>query len=271
MSKIPKRLFKDMPLEGDLEMSFAAKKAGLFSLPQPDPNDPRFSAFFIELDANTQYFKAYGNSSHYMDIASSLISGASVKAWRQWAIEETKPIGPTRRTAFINSVADGQTSAMIKEIDALMLRLLRHHFPGPGGNEDIDAVPYLGAMEVFAKDQLPVDNDRLTRVGGGGDDVSHHRMDGFGMWFHWAAVFDSARFIPNGGGETPYRTLLVAAAAFGSAFDSAFRKRGKTRSVYKDDEPTNQLLRTDVMSWIADAEAASAQARELCRIFLKPA
>lgn len=267
MSKAPKSLFRDAEPEIQLEYLTEDIATSSFQLSDPDPSDPRFSAFFIDLDAQTQYHEAYGNPSHYMDISLSLIRGPAVKAWQRWARRENHPDGPARRSAFIKAASVPETAADVLEIDEMMHKLLLKHFPDDEEENGIDASPYLGAMELFAKDQLPADQDRLQRVGGGGEDVSHHRMDGFGMWFHWAAVYDCARFAPNGGGENSYRSLMVGAAAFGSAIDSAFRQRARTRAEYKNDEATNQLLRTEVMSWIQDGEAASAQARELFRIF----
>jgi hypothetical protein len=228
----------------------------------------RYASFFRDLDSYTQYSQFYRPELNgvYMDLVINVLFPGPIDAWEQFVRDEMTPRAPASLTRLQNAIAAPAATDALKQIDDLLRSLLHAHFPGSGSSEfDLDA--YVRAVEAFARDLLPVDEDRLRRVGGGGDDVSHHRMDDPSMWFKWGAAVDCAAMLDGDGGLTPSRVAYLGAAAFGSAMDCTFRARGKTRPEYHSDAATETLLRNDVRVWVRDPALARAQVRDLYRVF----
>jgi hypothetical protein len=228
-----------------------------------------YAAYFRDLDSYTQYSEYYRPElkGFYMNLVINVLFPGPIAAWETFANKEMTSEGPAALGTLQNSIAEPDATDALKEIDGLLRTLLETHFPGSGPNApDIDA--YIAAVEAFARDELPIDQDRLNRVGGGGDDVSHHRMDDPSMWFKWAAAVDCASMLDSEGGVTPARALYLGAAAFGSAMDCTFRSRGRTRPEYHADAATETLLREQVQAWVRDGDMARAQVRELYRVFV---
>jgi hypothetical protein len=180
----------------------------------------RYAAFFRDLDSYTQYWEYYRPelNGHFMNLAINVLFPGPIDAWESFARDENTAQGPASLQRLKNAITDPDAADALRQIDTLLRQLLETHFPGHGSDAlDIDA--YVEAVEAFARDRLPVDDDRLRRVGGGGDDVSHHRMDDPSMWFKWAAGADCAAMLEGEAGLTLVRAVYIGAAAFGSAMD----------------------------------------------------
>lgn len=229
----------------------------------------RYAAFFRDLDSYTQYWQFYRPELRglYMNLVVQILFPGPIAAWETFVSKEKTAEAPAALTALNNAIAKPDASDALRQIDGLLTKLLGVHFPGPSAGT-LDTTAYLTAIEAFARDRLPVDQDRLARVQSGGDDVSHHRMDDPSMWFKWAAAVDCAAMLEGATGMTSPRTAYLGAAAFGSAMDCVFRARGKTRPEYHPDSATETLLRGQAASWVRDGDAARAQARELFRVFI---
>jgi hypothetical protein len=249
-------------------------KEALQQVPPPPGDLEKYAAFFRDLDSYTEYWDLYRpeTNGRYMDAAIATF-GAPLQSWTAYALKENSAQAPALLAKLKAALAVAENAQALRTIDELLLMLLQRHFPGPAEGQ-IEAGAYVNAVEGFARDVLPPDPDRLARTPS--DDsryayAGRHRMDGAVMWFNWAGVLDCVDLLDGDAAFTPHRTVQIAAAAFGSAMDYAFRGqvgfRGKTRPEYKPDEPTVVLLRSQVKSWIADGTLARGQARELFRIF----
>jgi hypothetical protein len=239
----------------------------------PGPVDATFD-FFVELDARTQYFQLYGNTPKYLVMYGKL--GVATQKWVALCQAATDQERSAARSALMIELSKPEVTAAVDGLDGMLRELLVTHFTGePGG---LDSDRYLTVVEAFARDVLPVDEDRWNRFHTANpddtttakDDVARHRMDGPFMWFVWASVVDAAALLSSDGGlEDTARAAQLAGCALGSAMDFVFRDpaRGKTRPEYRPDAATLNLLRASGRAWASDLTQASTQVRDLCRIF----
>jgi hypothetical protein len=246
------------------------------------PVEGATSAFFVDLDAYTQYFDVYDlvPDARYMGMYGVL--GGVIAAWNR--VAET--VDPAAHAAALQTlrarVQEPQSAQALQGLDAMMVALVRQHFPSGSG---VDADGYLDVVEAFGRDVLPPDPDRLARVLALDPDdprkdmAERHRMDGASMWFTWAAVVDCASLLsesdPSLAPGQEARTLMLAGCAAGSAFDFVFRAkpgdpRGRTRPEYTPDLATLSLLRSSARAWAADLDEARSNARDLHRIAVSP-
>jgi hypothetical protein len=240
----------------------------------PPPSDPaKATAFFTDLDSYTEYWDVYRPElkGKYMKEVGVLFGG-SLKKWFALALGEHSPEAAALLQQLTESIAEPAAVSALSSIDDLLFGLLRKHFPGAGA-DDIDFAEYVSAVEWFARDLLPPDDDRLGRVPQDDDRYAfagRHRMDGASMWFSWAGVVDCVAILQGDAGLKPHRAAQIAASAFGSAMDFTFRGqsgfRGKTRLEYRADEATAIVLRDQVQAW-RHGKVARSEARDLYRIF----
>ena len=242
------------------------------------PMDGVSSAFFVELDANTQFWDVYDlmSSPRYMQLVG--VANPAVVAWQRLAVATTAQARQQAEQALMSVLTDSSVVAAIDDLDHLMVSLVSKHFPTADGGIDADA--YLSVVEAFARDVLPDDEDRLSRITDKDPDdpraryALRHTMDGPFMWFIWAAVVDVATMLDESRGTQDRRsanTAILAGSAAGSALDYAFRgrpedPRGKTRPEYHADEATLHDLRASARLWAADLDKARTNARDLARI-----
>ena len=255
----------------DFATASAARPAphGLGLAAAPTEGAERFAAYFRDLDSYTQYWEFYRPelNGSYMNLIVGVLFPGPVDAWETFARVESTAEAPQALAALKESIAAPAHADALDQIDALLRDLLNEHFPGQG-QEAFDVDGYLAAVGAFARDRLPVDENRLARVGGGGDDVSHHRMDDPSMWFKWSAAVDCPSMALNPAVVAPMHGLYLPGAVFGSAMDCVFRARGRTRPEYHGDAATEKLLREQARQWARDGNLARAQVRDLYRVFV---
>jgi len=253
----------------------------------------RYSAFFLELDSYTEYFEYYDAPENYMPVVLQYFDRRmgdgtkAINAWWRWVSSRGLPDESHYRAELDAFLSDGTVRAAILKVNTLLAQLLDKHFPGTGGEVDFQA--FMDAIELFAKDQLPPDEDRRQRVRSSIPQAAtpkereeletyadcyarYHRMDGEAMWFNWAAHSDMALMIENDN-DTASRSksIQLAGTTVGSVIDYVFRKRGKTRSEYSAD-PARALIamRRASKRYVTDIPAARAELYALVSIYSSP-
>jgi len=238
----------------------------------------KYSAYFKELDAWTEYWDIYhpetrgryyfGDGDSPGLLATFLPTPMCYRnpvfdSWKSLALysDETVEAGAWER--FETEARKPHVVDAVLEVDALVLRLMREHFADDSGV--VDDFAYLDAMERFGKDTLPACPERYARIpdGDGRKSTSlHHTIEGHVMWFGWAVHLICAQMsAPRDPEADALRRLLLAGAALGCAFDFAHRKRCHTRSAYMGESGRANIWR-QAQRGLADFEASAQEMRQ---------
>jgi hypothetical protein len=235
----------------------------------------RYSAWFHELDAWTEYWDVYHPETdgrfYFGDGAteSGLLAKFLPRAHRPPAFVAWTRMALANESGdlFAAEVRISDVASAVMEVDALVARLFTKHF-GDAGDPHVQA-DYLEAIFQFAIDSLPpaVERDSRIRV----DDprkatAGRHTLDGDLMWFAWALHTEAAFAIVGKDGDHARRALLLAGVATGCPANFAWRGHRRTRPEYHADAQTASLLRTRGTQWISDSNAAAREIHALYRI-----
>ncbi len=233
----------------------------------------RYMDFFRDLDAHTEFWDLYKPEllGEYMSAMGEFWPTSHSKAlcrWRKYVILESQAGADELKQALI--VELGTVEPALKKIDTLVRDLLVLHFPPSHPGQPFDITAYLDAMEWFARDRLPLDEERFNKVPD--DDwrkphAQFHTMDSEHAWFNWGGFIDCAVMLWGEDDEHHrFRKAQMAGVAFGCPLDYLFRGRGRTRENYHPDDRTLGLLRTLAVEWALDWTKAQKEVRELFRI-----
>ncbi len=211
----------------------------------------------------------------------------AINAWWRWVLSRGLPEEQPARAALDALLQDAGVRDAVLRVQGLMERLLLKHFPAEGGGIDFGA--FYDATECFARDVLPPDEDRRSRVrnsiptNASAEDrqqletyadcyARYHRMDSEPMWFNWAAHADMALMIEgDADGPALAKQAQMAAATCGSVIDFVFRRRGKTRDAYSTNPgKTLVSMRSTSKRLRADLPALRAELYDLVEIFRTP-
>jgi hypothetical protein len=253
----------------------------------------QYSAFFTEVDSYTEYFRFYNAPENYMPAVfvyfdNTMENGPkAINAWWRWVLSRGLPEEQPARAALDALLQDAGVRDAVLRVQGLMERLLLKHFPAEGGGIDFGA--FYDATECFARDVLPPDEDRRSRVrnsiptNASAEDrqqletyadcyARYHRMDSEPMWFNWAAHADMALMIEgDADGPALAKQAQMAAATCGSVIDFVFRRRGKTRDAYSTNPgKTLVSMRSTSKRLRADLPALRAELYDLVEIFRTP-
>ncbi len=243
----------------------------------PDDDGRRYAAFFHELDAWTEYWDIYHPETHghfyrggagERGLLTLFVPGPAgpppiFEAWKRRALG-LDPGGDFSRLAAEEPVA----SAAL-ELDDLVCRAVRSHFGDPA--EASVRADYLRAIYGCATDTLPAATERAARVPPGDPrqrTAGRHTIEGDMMWFVWALEVETARAAAGPGRDERRHLHALALAGVATGTAASFAKGGhrRTRSEYRDNVATRQLLQDRGMRWAQDVEAAAAEVHELFQI-----
>ncbi|WP_414665139.1 hypothetical protein [Horticoccus sp. 23ND18S-11] len=253
----------------------------------------RYAAFFLELDSYTEYYKYYNAPENYMPVVLEYFDRRmgdgtkAINAWWRWVASRGFPDETHYRKELNDFLGVETVRASILKVNSLMVSLMEKHFPGANGGIDLSA--FSDAVEFFAKDQLPPDEDRRQRVRSSIPQSAtpkerkeletyadcyarYHRMDGESMWFNWAAHADMALMIENDSDTaSAAKKIQLAGTTVASVIDFVFRKRGKTRPEYSAD-PGRALvaMRRAMKRFATDLSATRAELYTLVSIYSSP-
>lgn len=259
----------------------------------PKYRGAQYSAFFTEIDSYTEYFRFYNAPQDYMPAVMAYFTNTmengskAINAWWRWVLSRGLPEEQPARSALDSLLQDALVRDAVLRVQGLMERLLISHFPADGGGIDFGA--FYDATECFARDVLPPDEDRRSRVRNSipanatneerqgletyADCYArYHRMDSEPMWFNWAAHADMALMIEaDSDGPAMAKQAQMAAATCGSVIDFVFRRRGKTRDSYSVNPGKTLLsMRNTSKRLRADLPALRAELYDLVEIFRTP-
>ena len=252
--------------------------------PVPEDSDAsgrRWAAWFHDLDAWTEYWdvfhpetrgRYYFGDGHGEGGLLSLFlpRDARPPAWRAWvemALSAPDPKGPQAALVFASLVQAAPVREAVLEVDALIGRLFDKHF-GSATEESVHR-GYLAAMHRFAINELPPAPAREALIAA--DDprkptAGHHTIEGDVMWFGWALQLEAARLVQPGSrdaGLDARLALSLAGVALGCSANFAWRGHRRTRSEYRPDAATAELLMQRGLRWAADPDAAAAEVHAL--------
>ena len=86
------------------------------------------------------------------------------------------------------------------------------------------------------------------------------------MWFAWALATEAADALDQRGERTELHALILAGVAVGCAANFAWRGHRRTRSEYRPDTSTAELLRRRGMAWASNMSLAVEEVHALFRI-----
>jgi hypothetical protein len=243
--------------------------------------DRRYVGWFHELDAWTEYWDIYhpetrgrfyfGDGAQERGLLSQLLPRGGrcpppFQAWKRLALYPDTP-GIDRRLVFIQTLRDQAVASAVAEIDDLVAALFSRHFGDPG----VPAIrgDYLEGVFRFATDTLPPAPERAARMTSA-DPRRHtagrHTLDGDIMWFAWALAVQAADVLDRRGERTALHAVMLAGIAVGCAANFAWRGNRQTRSEYRPDACTAELLRRRGIAWASDKGLATAEVHALFRI-----
>lgn len=244
----------------------------------------RYSDFFSELDAWTEYWDIYhpeteglyyfgneGNPGYLSRFLPSPTRGRNpvFESWKRMALFGGGTADAELLKAFKSQVQQPHVEEAVLAVDELVCRLVREHFSTSSGA--IDALAYLDAMERFGKNTLPENPERFACIPEHDPRKStslHHTIEGHIMWFAWAAHLECVEMVsPKESQNAELWPLLMAGTAMGCSFDFAFRKRCRTRSEYlsADIEAGSRIWRR-ALHLSLDFKQAASEVRQLFRI-----
>ncbi|MEO8372939.1 MAG: hypothetical protein ABI806_27385 [Candidatus Solibacter sp.] len=240
----------------------------------------RYSAYFRELDAWTEYWDVYhpethgryyfGDDEHPGLLTAFLPSPANYRnpvfdSWKMLALQSDSEPDPVLLERFTTEARRPHVAEAVLAVDELVLRLVRQHFADPAG--EVDAVAYLDAMERFGRDTLPACPERYARIpaeDGRKSSSLHHTIEGHVMWFAWAVHLICAQLVARPDPEAArLRRLLLAGTALGCSFDFVFRGRCRTREQYLGPDGSSKI-------WVqarASQESFELGSREMLTLF----
>jgi len=241
----------------------------------------RYVAWFHDLDAWTEYWDIYqpqtrgrfyfGDGAQERGLLSRFLprAGHCPPAWQAWKRLALYPDTPgiDRRSEFIRAIGEQPVAEAIAEIDDLVAGLFARHFGDPG----VPAIraDYLEGMFRFATDTLPAAAERAALVGSAdprSPTAGRHTLDGDIMWFAWALAAQAAAALDHEGQRAAFHSLTMAGIAVGCAANFAWRGHRRTRSQYRPDTTTAELLRRRGIRWASDIRLATAEVHALFRI-----
>jgi hypothetical protein len=245
----------------------------------PKAKGERYSAYFRDLDAVTEYFDVYGHPQNeflmpkvgkYFGRDSEPGRRKALNIWRAYAIiPDDDPTKAQERQALEQELAHADVASAIRDVDAVLLGLVRKHWSSQNG---VDREMMLDALLRFGADRLPDDIDRLNRVKAQNpeDDrlpnAQNHRMDSLIMWMNWmghvecAVLLDSPQHADHG-----LRTQLMAALGLGYSADCVFRNRGQTHQEYYGADGESRMWRKSLLL-TNDFDKARAEAHVLAQL-----
>lgn len=253
----------------------------------------KYSAYFIEVDSYTEYFRYYNAPENYMPTVlqyfdNKLENGTkTINAWWRWVLSKGLPEETQEREVLDGFLANQQVREAILRVQSLMQQLITKHFSENSGALDFAA--FYDAMECFARDILPPDEDRRTRVRNSipADATAeerqeretyadcyarYHRMDSEPMWFNWAAHADLSLMIEKDADDSNRtKQAQMAVAVCGSVVDFVFRKRGKTRDAYSTNPGRTLLsMRSSAKRFRENLPALRQELYDLVQLYRTP-
>lgn len=235
----------------------------------------RYVAWFHELDAWTEYWDIYhpetrgrfyfGDGENEPGLLTQFLprekKPQAFVAWTRMAL------GLGSEAPFIQAVSRPEVSSAVMAIDALLGRLFATHF-GDASESSVQE-DYLEAIFRFATNTLPPAVERDARIPP--DDprkstAGHHTLEGDLMWFAWALQIEAAHTISGVDDQHPRRSLLLAGVATGCGANFAWRAHRRTRSEYRADEATYELLKDRGARWTGDFKSTVDEVHALYRI-----
>ena len=237
----------------------------------------RYVGWFHELDAWTEYWDIYhpetrgrfyfGDRAQERGLLSYFLPRPGhqpppFQAWKRLALYPGTP-GIDRRSVFVRAVRDEIVAGAVTEVDDLVATLFARHFGDPGVLEI--RADYLEGVFRFATDTLPPASERAARVTSP-DPAGRHTLDGDIMWFAWALATEAADALDQRGERTELHALILAGVAVGCAANFAWRGHRRTRSEYRPDTSTAELLRRRGMAWASNMSLAVEEVHALFRI-----
>jgi hypothetical protein len=246
----------------------------------PKMKGERYSAFFRALDAVTEYFDVYGHPAadnlmpkvtKYFGRDSEPGRRKALNIWRAYAvIPDDDPTKAQEKQALDQELAHADVAAAIRDVDAVLLGLVRTHWSSQGAP---DHEMMLDALLRFGADRLPDDIDRLNRIralNNPGDFrltyAQYHRMDSLIMWMNWMGHVECAISL-YGRQHTDHglRTQLLAALCLGYSADCVFRNRGQTHAEYYGADGEARMWRKSLLL-ANDFDKARGEAHALARL-----
>jgi hypothetical protein len=235
----------------------------------------RYVSWFHELDAWTEYWDIYhpetrgryyfGDGQTEVGLLTRFLPSTqnppAFIAWTRMALLSGS------RDAFIAEVRLRDVATAVMEVDALVARLFAKHF-GDASKPDVQA-DYLEGISRFAIDSLPPAAERFARIPDHDwrkPTAGRHTLDGDLMWFAWALQLEAAQTIAGKDEGCARRSLFMAGVASGCPANFAWRGHRRTRTEYKPDAATKNLLRERGLQWTSDFHAAAAEVHALYRI-----
>jgi len=253
----------------------------------------KYSAYFLEINSYTEYFSYYNAPENYMPTVMQYFDnkmengGKTMNAWWRWVLSKGLPEEAQERDVLDGFLANQQVRDAILRVQSLMQQLISGHFPATGGGLDFTA--FYDATECFARDILPPDEDRRSRVRNSiPADASaeerqqletyadcyarYHRMDSEPMWFNWAAHADLSLMNEADADDTNQtKQAQMAVAVCGSVVDFVFRQRGKTRDAYSTNPGRTLLsMRSGAKRFRDNLPALRQELYELVQLYRTP-
>ena len=235
----------------------------------------RYAAWFHELDAWTEYWDVY-----HPETRGRFYFGdgdAEPGLLTQFLPRDRRPPAFTAWTRMALGVDDGArfadevrlpaVASAIMEVDALVSRLFAKHF-GAAASRAVQR-DYLDAIYCFATDTLPPATERDARIAPNDPrkaTAGRHTLDGELMWFAWALQIEAAHAIVGADDDHAWRSLFMAGVATGCPANFAWRGHRRTRSEYRADERTSDLLGERGTRWAGDFKSAADEVHALYRI-----
>jgi hypothetical protein len=240
-----------------------------------DPSrDARYTGWFHELDAWTEYWDIYhpetrgrfyfGDGKGEDGLLTKFLPRerrpAVFVAWTRMALS----IGS--REVFASEVGVHHVASAVIELDGLVSRLFGKYF-GDASDPKIQA-DYLEALFRCGTDSLPPATERDGRIAENDwrkPTASRHMIDGDLMWFAWALHLEAAHSVVGRDEDHARRTLQLAGIAIGCAANFSWRGHRRTRPEYHRDHGTAILLRKRGMQWASNFDAAAREVHALFR------
>lgn len=240
----------------------------------PKARGERYSSYFRDLDAVTEYFDVYGHpaTDNLMPKVSKYFgAGRALSLWGDYAvIPDDDPTKAQAKQALEQELADAGVASAIRDVDAVLVGLARTHWSTQNA---LDREMMLEAFLRFGADRLPDDTDRLNRIRALNNPqdfrltyAQYHRMDSLVMWMNWmghvecAVLLDGPQHADHG-----LRTQFMAALGLGYSADCVFRQRGQTRPEYYQADGEGRMWRKSLLL-TNDFDKARAEAHALAQL-----
>lgn len=283
-------ILRNMPPAGISDEEIATVDAWL-NEKCPKRRTKTYFDFFSKIDQLTEYAPYYDPDKSMMDTVIKFFDNRLTEGDKPqniwWKIMRARGLSSedAYRKSLQSKLGTSAISAAVLEVDAMMEEQIVEYFGTTNGTIDMHA--YFDAVAFFARDEMPIDNDRMRLVLDTiSDDMEqpvkdqilqyagcysrYHRMDSFQMWFNWSTHADFALQISGGAdNDSGTRKLQLASGIFGSAIDALTRSRGYTKEEWRTSPHQAILELQDLVElWAIDADSCRSELYEIANGFI---